>query len=308
MTLTKALGGSECVDFREQKTALYRVLPHALPSGERFPILINSDTGIPPTLALRYALTRRSRGGSARLRSLLRGLADLYEWCEDVAKLDLDELLLSGHTLGEDLIASALNDVDNARGSAIAMISQPDSSEGRRVVSNNAYAHNRRVRAWKDFLIWALEPKNWRSGFHQEEEPSRRTARRDKRLDLELFFDDARRREGTTGRGSGLTAREVEAIELAIGPNGKGEFLRAGFNDALRLRNWAMFGVARWGGLRRGEILKLQISDVPGKVPDRDTGELVYEQHEIQVVRRPDDPDDPRVARTPLVKRGVGRS
>jgi integrase len=304
MTLANTPGGNHCVEFSSRRKPLYQVLPHALPTGERFPILIKSITGVPPTFALRYALTRRSRGGAARLHSLLRGLADLYEWCEAIAKVDLDGLLLSGHTLGEDLLIRALNDVGRVGNSCIAGVTEPAGLDVSRVAVSNVYAHNRRVRAWRDFLIWALEPKNWSSGSHPEEEPSRRAARRDKRFDLELFFDDARRQEGTTGRRSGLTAKEVEAIELAIGPNEQGEFPRAGFNHALRLRNWVMFEVARWGGLRRGEILKLQIGDIPRKVRDHDTGEMVYERYDIEVVRRPDDPDDPRIARTPLVKRG----
>ncbi len=274
MTLAKSPGGNECAQFSRQRKPLYRVLPHALPTGERFPILINSHTGVPPTFALRYALTRRSRGGSSRLHALLRGLADLYEWCEEIAKIDLDGLLLSGHTIGEDLLAHALNDVDRANDSHIAGVIQPAGLGGIRVAVRNVRAHNRRVRAWRDFLIWALEPKNWRSGSHPEEDPARRSARRDTRFDLELFFDEARQHEGTVGRRAGLTAKELEAIELAIGPNEQGEFPHARFAHSLRLRSWAMFGAARWGGLRRGEILKLQVGDIPLRVVNRNAGQM----------------------------------
>jgi integrase len=231
-------------------------------------------------------------------------LADLYQWCTVTAKVDLDALLLSGQTIGEDLLARALEDVDRAHDARLAGVIQPAGLGGARVAVRNVGAHNRRVRAWKDFLIWALEPKNWRSGTHPEEDPARRSARRDTRFDLELFFDEARQHEGTAGRRSGLTAKELEAIELAIGPNEQGEFPHARFAPSLRLRNWAMFGTARWGGLRRGEILKLQVGDIPLRVANRNTGQMNYERHEIQVVRRPDDPADPRVARTPQVKRG----
>ena len=281
---------------------LYSVLLHTLPTGERLPILINNDTGIPPTLSLRYALTRRSRGSSARLTSLLRGLSDLYDWCEKVPKVNMDNLITSGQWISFHWLERALTDLDTINN----MKRSEESTDGQaRLISNgNARAHNQRLRAWEDFLLWALYPKNYQSCYQPNSDPEGKKERRERRLDLELFFSDARKPEPASVHHSGLRSEELEAIMVAIGPDENGIFPESGFSEHTRLRNWNMYSVARWGGVRRGEVLKLKTCDVPQRVKDEITGQLMYTTHEIQIVRRPDDPDDPRTSRTPSVKRG----
>jgi integrase len=284
-----------------KKPKLYYVLSHTLPTGERFPVLINNETGIPPVLSLRYSLSRRSRGGAARLTSLLRGLSDLYEWCEKVPKVNLDELITSGRLISLHWLERALTDLDiinNMKGPKEGLDGQLGPTG-----NGSARAHNRRIRAWEDFLLWALYPKNYQSCYQPESDPEGKKDRRERRVELELFFSNARKPEPASVHHSGLSSEELEAIMVAIGPDEQGSFPESGFSENTRRRNWTMYSVGRWGGLRRGEILKLKTCDVPRRVKDEFTGQMVYTSHEIQVVRRPDDPDDPRTSRTPSVKR-----
>lgn len=285
----------------------FRVIIHLLPTGERFPLLVSSETGVPPVMALRYALSRRMRGSSERLRQLLRGVRDLYEWCGQNAALDLDQFLLEGKMPEVELLDRALKDFDTADYLKISRHDSPDSPDvesNSREMIHNARAHNKRARAWKDFLLWALYPRNWKSRYDPEEAQSRRPILREIRLDLELFFEDAFQHEPESAPCSGLSVAELEAIELAIGPDASGLFPNNGFNVSLRLRNWLMYCLARWGGLRRGEILKLQVKDIPVRDKIGPDGRMGYSSFDIQVVRRPDDLDDPRVVRSPSVKRG----
>jgi integrase len=285
-----------------QNQKLYSVLLHTFPTGERLPLLINNDTGIPPILSLRYTLARRSKGGSARLTSLLRGLADLYDWCEKVAKVNLDDLITSGQLISLHWLERALTDLDTINN--MKRSEEGINGQATLIRNGNARAHNQRLRAWEDFLLWALYPKNYQSRYQPDSDPEVKKQRRERRVELELFFSDARKPEPASVHHSGLKSEELEAIMVAIGPDESGIFPKSGFSEHTRLRNWNMYSVARWGGVRRGEVLKLKTCDVPQRVKDEITGQLVYTNHEIQIVRRPDDPDDPRTSRTPSVKRG----
>jgi integrase len=281
---------------------LYSVLPHTLPTGERLPILINNHTGIPPALSLRYTLSRRSRGGYARLASLLRGISDLYEWCENIAGVNLDDLISSGQWIRLDLLERALTDLDIVNRSKRTKDGPVNNTTS--FMQGSARTHNERIRAWEDFLLWALYPKNYKSCYQQENDPKDKNDRKERRVDLELFFMDARKPEPASVHHSGLNQEELEAIAGAIAPDEAGTFPDSGFSEVTRLRNWVMYSVARWGGLRRGELLKLKVCDIPQRVRNESGHLMAYSKHEIQIVRRPDDPEDPRTSRTPSVKRG----
>jgi integrase len=282
----------------------YRVFIQALPTGERLPLLVNDNTGIPPTLALRYVLARRRRGSSERLRILLRGISDLYEWFDRVAGFNLDAYILAGNTLSTEWLERALTEINSLprlRTSKSDIHKLADESS---CPPLGARANNSRIRAWKDFLIWVLYPKNYYSNIHTTDAPDGPAARRVARFDLEMFFEEFCLQEPTIGHRSGLTDAEIEAITLAIGPGENGFPPDNQFAENTRLRNWVMYCTARWGGLRRGELLKLKVTDIPRRIKHGLLGELQYTDYAINVVRRPDDPDDPRIARRPSVKRG----
>lgn len=234
----------------------------------------------------------------------MRGIADLYEWFDKVAGLSLDSYLMGGNVVSIEWLERALTDANSLPAMLVPSRLRRNVEDGRSDRTPNPRANNLRVRAWKDFLVWALYPKNYRSGTYAVNDSDGRAFRREARLDLELFLAECRQREPTTGRRSGLPSCEAEAIALAIGPCENGFLPSNPFAVDTRLRNWVMYCTARWGGLRRGELLKLKVTDIPRRIKNPSHGESPYVDYAIRVVRRPDDPDDPRVARRPSVKRG----
>lgn len=148
-----------------------------------------------------------------------------------------------------------------------------------------------------------MEPRNWATAFLPDSTPKEREARRQARADLEDFFEDQVVPEGRPGRRTAPTDSEIEAIEAAIGPDECGRFRDSGFAPATRWRNWICYGLARYGGLRRSEVLKLRIEDLPVRHRSKATGGWALTSAVIEVVRRPDDPADPRASRPPSVKR-----
>jgi integrase len=76
------------------------------------------------------------------------------------------------------------------------------------------------------------------------------------------------------------------------------------YSVRTRVRNDLMLQCARWGGLRRGELLKLQCCDIGPAGDDYalSSGALATERQpygepgvdEIRILRRPDDPEDSR--------------
>jgi integrase len=166
--------------------------------------------------------------------------------------------------------------------------------------------HNSHVAAWGTFLTWAL-PGAKRGGA----DILSRTERSQEREWVKEFFSE--RRVGRKGRSfTALSDEEMVAIEDRIGPVGVGSsFPTDVFAKSTRLRNWLLFGLIRWTGIRRGEALKFSIDDLPEQLPDgsfRHFGMNGRYQPgaEIYVRRRNDDPEDSR-ARQPGVKRR-GRS
>jgi integrase len=282
-----------------ERSPAFQVLPHVMSTGERFPVLVRASTGIPPRLPLRYAFARRRLGGPEKLRSSLRSLAPLYAWYERVLGIDLDEHLLAERPINTAHLERALRDVAGSRAAARGAPESSVGSDGERLAPFSPRSHNRRVAVWEDFLLWTLQPKNWVSaGGDREFSSVRVEAQRQAREELIAFFSHTRMPAGQCGRRKGLTQAELEVVEAAIGPDENGSYRSVGFAPECRFRNWLMYQTARWLGLRRGELLKLKVEDLPQEGS---------EEGEIAVVRRPDDIEDPRVARTPSVKRGDRR-
>lgn len=81
-----------------------------LDTGERLPCLVNKQTWIPVRLVMRWAMRyRRYRVQASTLASNLRVLGKIYDWARQVAELDLEDYLTSGHMLSggqlESLVA-----------------------------------------------------------------------------------------------------------------------------------------------------------------------------------------------------------
>jgi hypothetical protein len=272
----------------------YRVKNLRLSSGEHFALLIDRWTGIPPRLAMRFAIRLRKMGGKAGLEKKLRRLADLYNWFWGSRRVELDDKLRLDPTMNIEVLILALDELD-----ALLKIDLPiaptgvddddDAAEAARVLRENKRRNNR-ISAWSDFLRYTHRPALWDfaigvergHAFAKELKPFLKETISE--LNLE------RREEGVAEHHKPLTELELEAIHFAFERNA------ARFSSKCRLRNESMFYVCRIAGTRIGETLKMLDSDAPKAESALD--QLLRNSEgpalEIKVRRRNDDPKDPR--------------
>lgn len=306
--------------LRSQRTALpdstqpFHVLTHVTETGERIPVLIELRSGLPPVAALRYTLFRRGRpGASASLKVAVRCIRDLYEWYHITYDgRSLDALLHGGEMLTDDELRAALAFVSSTglrsweRTQTVRRSKGVIGSITNEVPRVGAWLNNRRLSAWRHFLGWITDRRKWSDDKGMRSAVERRLWR-EQLIDIREFCDDPdnHQRSGRTVHHAPLSQEELETIDEAIAPDTDGAF-PAVFTPATCLRNWCMYAVGRWGGLRRGESLKLKVGDIPTPVAGHGTPASPWEfsVSEIEVVRRPDDRMDSRVTDEPSVKRG----
>jgi integrase len=119
----------------------------------------------------------------------------------------------------------------------------------------------------RDFLKWAVDPTSQgRSEIVSFDEI------RYRRACLDEAFHAVTRQSGGSRRIRPLTDEEVTHVERLIGPRRKEDgslivplqFPASNpFRSDTRLRNWLMCRIAIQCGLRRGELLKLRLDDLP---------------------------------------------
>ena len=236
----------------------FRVLPLTLETGEALPTLVDACSWIPVRVATRWVVRRRRwRSMPSTLANDLRSLGLLYSWASGALKRDLDDLLEDGQPITgmqiEDLLAFL------RVGGHVVEISQATISG-----SNTVARHASVIR---DFLKWAVDlTSQGRSQMVSFNEI------RYRRACLDEAFHAITRQSGGSRRIRPLTEEEVTRVDGLIGPRRKDDgslivplqFAVANpFRIETRLRNWLMYAIAIQCGLRRGELLKLRLDDLP---------------------------------------------
>lgn len=283
----------------------FGVITLKLATGERLPVIIEGETGIPLTLALRWALTMRRQVSSTTLASYLRRIAELYEWHYRQG-IDFDDFIRAGKPVDLTVIGRALDDVDRGLDGdtdpkpdpAISGHIQPDETthdpEAKEKARRKPVMHNLRLDLWCQFLKWVLRQDYWRTGARRPASEAQRAARVDFEADIDEFSNDEREPTPDGGRRPGLSDLELEAIESVIAPDGQGRFRDDVFSPETTPRVWALYLLGRYGGLRIGEKLNMHLEDIPTPASGL---------NEVEILRRMDDADDPRLI-APSVKRG----
>jgi integrase len=187
----------------------------------------------------------------------LRSIGLLYAWANGALEQALDDLLENGHPLSgmqiQDLLAFL------RVGGRVVDVEPAMIVEGQTVA--------RHASVIRDFLKWAVDPAGQgRPSMVSFEQIGYR------RACLDEAFQAATRHSGASRRLRPLTAEEVTRVDELIGPVRKADgslmlplrFARTNpFRTETRLRNWLMYGIAIQCGLRRGELLKLRLDDLP---------------------------------------------
>lgn len=261
---------------------------HVRPCGERLPILVDRDNGLPLPLPAIYVLTAlRSRAANTIAQHLV-GVQILLLWCR-AEGIPLDERISSGALFR----AYELDALWDATARPVAHLSQkvPVSSRSPRKLAKidqtvPALARDtvgNRRRAIRRYVAWLSERRLFALGHQLEAQQTYRAAREE----LLRSLDARSSRQGRRGDvRQGLDDAERRALLDAIDPASEANPWR---DEAVRRRNLLMITLLLQLGLRRGELLALRVEDVD------------LQQGQIRLIRRPDDKRDSR-RRQPVLK------
>lgn len=275
----------------------YRVANLRLQSGERLPLLLNSDTGAPLWGPALFVITQlRASNLAARTlqqatRAIMFGLQALNH-----LGIDLEYRLTRGGLLTLDEL-DALSDLLGLSQEALDQLTQkpsiPSSIKRRPVSLERARMRTKsndqpsvvapgtkgiRLLYLRDYIKW-LTSRRLLSLDHRD--PIRRALsdalnqfveRIDARMPVRMAQDDSHAREGLD---LDMQRRILEVID----PNSPENPWK---NQHVRLRNQLIFMWLLGLGLRRGELLGVKLSDID------------LRSCHVQIVRRADDPEETR--------------
>lgn len=246
-----------------------------LDHGERLPIIRNRQSWQPAPLALRYALSQRSRLGPGSLANEIRALCALYNWSAQEKGVGfLDDWLGRGRQptseelkrINRYLRQATESDDDDGGASVVGDLSDARGSVGDAPVVDRrgevpATTYHRRLTAVLHFLDWALKMDNAGSPQVIDDDQHVRFVWRTQRMFREWAAD---RPVPESLTPEPLTTLDVHFVRRALGTD---EFGRPHYADVFlpetRLRNWAMFETAINYGLRRAELLLMRLDDLP---------------------------------------------
>jgi integrase len=244
-----------------------------LSSGERFPVLLYETTLQPVILPMRYIIDRRRETKqSSTIERDVRVLGWLYVWA-DKQGIDMEQLLRRGESLNPDHVTSFCRYLRAMRQENLIGAIHLDTTAKIDIllpVTFNAY-----IGVVEDFLIWAVEEFLPRAKGAGENVRATITAVKER---IERLFSD-KRIGGTTAQRLGLTDEEVAELRTVVKPGSP----RNPFKKSVQSRNYLMVELMLLTGIRRGEILKLRLIDLP-----------IGPKTTLSIRRSPDDKDDPR--------------
>ncbi|MEF2144376.1 MAG: site-specific integrase [Desulfovibrionaceae bacterium] len=247
-------------------------------TGERFPVILHANTLQPAVLATRYIIDqRRDSRQASTLERDVRVLSWLYEWCAKVG-IDLEGRLRARESLSPGEVQGVARWLRAGRHRKIfGTIGEIGDEATNQIHLLQPRTFNDYLSSVESFLVWAAYeflPKV------NPEADLKRSLRNAKRRITHAF--KAFKAVGTVERAKryGLTGEELcELRELTI-PEGQ----RNPFRRALQTRNHLIIETMLATGVRRGELLKIRLVDLP-RGP----------KQTISIVRQPDDPNDPRL-------------
>jgi integrase len=255
----------------------YRVLPIVLDTGEVLPTLVRRRDWIPARVATRWAVRRRRfECMPSTLAHDLRALAVLYDWADGTLRCDLDDRLECFEVPTGSQLDSLIAFI-RTKGGTSDLTSE--CIKGMATLANQAAAI-------RSFLVWSVDPAN---------QGSRRRKPHELLVEEQSMLTEVFRRlirnAGSPDRIPPVSDPGIARINEVFGPcREDGRLIlplsfdsKNPFRPPSRLRNWLMYTIAHQCGLRRGELLKLRLDDLPK--PD---------EPGLNIRRRPHDAADGR--------------
>lgn len=261
---------------------LFRVRVCRMADGERLPLVVGPDHLPVPTPNQWMLNLRRPQVQAGTLITEMRTIAHVHEWAARRG-IDLDERLRSGNGLRPDETNAVYQNLRYERtlGRRTAASRLTDANE---LVVVAGATQSARVAVARDYLVWCLEQTLYRLDVSDPRcGPIRDRCDILRRQARDFKRDVSEARPDRIGLDGDQRSRLLEVIHP--------EFKGNPFNRTVRFRNWVLILLLLTFGYRRGEALKIYVTDVSvrGRKPH------------IVVRRRPDDPNDPR-ANEPAVK------
>lgn len=275
----------------------FRVRTVIFESGERFPVLIDRESGLPlfdPTVYCVSGLRARNKATNT-IDQALRSIMVLLTFFQ-VNRIHLQERILRGNLLNlseiDELISLSrenyLTMSSWAKGSRSSSSHKPPSFEKVRALSNKSASNSvcshtaaNRIRVIRDYLKWHVNR-------HLLKNPGNEYLKQSWLQCSEIL--NARipkiRRFNSVGAREGLPEPQIKRLLEVIEPNFEGNPWR---NYHVRERNYLIVFWFISLGIRRGELLNLKISDIDSR------------RNLVTIARRADDKDDVR-RKQPLVK------
>lgn len=249
----------------------YRIRHCRWDSGERYCMLVDRETGMPPWWPTLYITTQlRNRGRSvATMEQALRSIRTLLAFT-DAEKINLEERVLTREFLD-------VNEIDLLCDATERKDGETDAQEKSESVSKE-HQYNR-LTTIAQYVEWFARQVLGRNRTAQDTEAIKEfagaiRARRPDSDGDELDDDRA------------LTDQARKRLLEIIDP----EHAENPFRDRrARQRNALIILMLMQLGLRRGELLGIQVADID------------WQEQALSVHRRPDEPDDPR-GRQPRTK------
>lgn len=255
----------------------YLVHKAVFSSGERFPVLLHSDTLQPAVLATRYILDeRRETRQASTIEKDVRVLYWLYEWCASV-RIDLESRLCAGNSLTAKEIQGVSRWIRSGRNSMIVgAIGNEKKGKKFKIAIMQPSTFNNYLSIIERFLVWAAEefiPKRNSVTVRKSiRDAKRRIKRAFKACKAVNSIERARR--------YGLSSEELIELRESVKPGGESN----PFRRETQRRNHLIIETMLATGVRAGELLKIRIGDLPRGPKET-----------ISIVRQPDAQDDPRI-------------
>ncbi|MBV8901833.1 MAG: site-specific integrase, partial [Verrucomicrobia bacterium] len=235
-------------------------------TGERFPVLLDHETGQPVILPTRYVVdARREFRQTGTIAKQLRVIGWFYHWAQ-AQGIDPEQRLRFGPAFDYAEVLGFCRFLRAGRKDKV-IASLADGPHVLRPNTFNAY-----LAELEAFLIWAMETQ----GLGGASEPARAAAR----TALRRLFRSQRLSALPSQKKYALSDEELTRLLAIVDPRSADN----PFNAQTRHRNYLIIRLLLETGLRRGELCKLRLEDLMLH------GGSPY----LKVVRSPDDPHDPR--------------
>ena len=254
--------------------ATYRIVDCRWQSGERYPMLVNADTGLPPWEPMLFVTTqlRNTNKSFATMEAALGAIQVLLAFAE-AQRIDLEQRILSQQYLTVSEL-DALCDWAGRSHRRDANRCKPHRAE----TICKAHRYNRLT--WiASYLAWYRDAVAVAAHAPGADEPIQKLVR---------AIRARRPRWGREGpiRDRALTSEQWDRLIELVEPSHPDNPFR---DPRAAERNALLVLMLAYVGLRRGELLGLQVPDID------------WQQQTLTIHRRPDNPQDPRT-RQPRTK------